>query len=56
MPYYVYIMASRWNGALYIGVTSNLIRRAYEHGNGLVDGFTKTHQVKRLVWFEETAM
>ena len=48
----VYILASRRNGTLYIGVTSNLPRRAWEHREGAVDGFTKEHGVKTLVWFE----
>ena len=52
MTYYVYILASRPNGTLYIGVTNDLVRRAYEHRKGLVDGFTKTHGVKTLVFFE----
>ena len=52
MAYYVYIMASRRNGTLYIGVTNDLIRRAYEHKEGLVDGFTKQYGVKTLVYFE----
>jgi len=52
MTYYVYILASRPNGTLYIGVTNDLVRRAYEHREGLVDGFTKTHGVKTLVFFE----
>ena len=50
--YYVYIIASRKNGTLYIGVTNNLIRRAYEHREGLVDGFTKRYSVKILVFYE----
>jgi putative endonuclease len=50
--YYVYILASKQMGTLYIGVTNNLVRRVYEHREGLVDGLTKTHEVKRLVWFE----
>ncbi|MBS0271912.1 MAG: GIY-YIG nuclease family protein [Proteobacteria bacterium] len=52
MPYYVYIMASKPKGTLYIGVTNNLIRRVYEHKNGLVDGFTKRYEIKLLVYFE----
>jgi putative endonuclease len=53
----VYIMASRRNGTLYIGVTSDLVRRVYEHKNGEVVGFTKRYGVRRLVYFEfhETA-
>ena len=49
----VYILASRRNGTLYIGVTSNLVKRIYEHGNHLADGFTKNYQVTRLVWYEQ---
>jgi putative endonuclease len=48
----VYIMASRRNGTIYIGVTSDLHRRVYEHREGVVAGFTKTYACKRLVWFE----
>ncbi len=50
--YYVYILASRRNGTLYIGVTSDLQRRVYEHKQGLVLGFTKKYGVKLLVYFE----
>ena len=50
--YYVYILASRPGGALYIGVTNDLIRRVYEHKNGFVDGFTKRYGIARLVHFE----
>ena len=49
---YVYIMASRRNGTIYIGVTSDLVKRVWEHRNGLVPGFTKEHGCKLLVWFE----
>ncbi|WP_448657517.1 GIY-YIG nuclease family protein [Sphingomonas sp. CJ99] len=49
---YVYIMASNRNGTLYIGVTSDLIGRAYQHRMGLVEGFTKRYGCKTLVWFE----
>ena len=50
--YYVYIMASKKNGVLYIGVTNDLVRRAYEHRNNLIDGFTSKYHVYRLVYFE----
>ncbi len=48
----VYIMASRRNGTLYTGVTSDLPRRVWEHGEGVLDGFTKRYGVKTLVWYE----
>jgi len=48
----VYILASAPRGTLYIGVTGWLNRRTWEHQEGLVEGFTKRHEVKRLVWFE----
>ena len=48
----VYIMASRRRGTLYIGVTSNLLKRAWEHREGVVEGFTKQYGVKKLVWYE----
>ena len=51
--YYVYIIASKRNGTLYVGVTSNLIRRVWEHRNDYVDGFTKKYNVKNLVYYEE---
>ncbi len=59
--FYVYILCSGRNGTLYTGVTSNLIKRVYEHKNGLAEGFTKEHRVHHLVRFEvhlsaETAM
>ncbi|MFQ3895376.1 MAG: GIY-YIG nuclease family protein [Pseudomonadota bacterium] len=45
-------MASRRNGTLYLGVTSDLAGRAYQHRNALVEGFTKRHGCTMLVWFE----
>jgi len=50
---YTYIMASAKNGTLYIGVTPDLLKRVYEHREGLVDGFTKKYGVKTLVYYEE---
>jgi len=52
MTYYVYILSSRQRGTLYVGVTNDLVRRAYEHREGRVDGFTKTPGVNTLVFFE----
>lgn len=52
--YFVYILASKKNGTLYVGVTDDLIRRVYEHKNDLIEGFTKKHQVHNLVYFEST--
>ena len=49
---FVYMMASGKNGTIYIGVTSDLIKREYEHREGLIAGFTKQHGCKLLVWFE----
>ncbi len=48
----VYIMANRRNGTIYTGVTSNLQKRAFEHREGIVKGFTKTYACKLLVWYE----
>ena len=50
--YYVYVLASKRNGTLYVGVTNDLARRAWEHRESLVPGFTKKHGVKVLVYFE----
>ena len=49
----VYLLASRRNGTLYIGVTSDLIKRIWQHKNDLVEGFTREHGVHTLVWFEQ---
>ena len=49
---YVYILAGKRHGTLYVGVTSNLLKRVYQHRNGEVAGFTKRHGVTRLVHFE----
>jgi putative endonuclease len=50
---FVYILTNRPNGTLYVGVTNNLVRRIHEHRSGSVDGFTKRHGLKLLVYFEE---
>jgi putative endonuclease len=52
--YYVYILASRRNGTLYIGVTSDLVRRVHEHKSGAVAGFTKKYGIHLLVYFEQS--
>jgi putative endonuclease len=51
----VYILASGWQGTLYAGVTSELIKRIWEHKNDVVPGFTSTHRIHNLVWFEQHA-
>ena len=51
-PGFVYIMASGRNGTLYIGATSDLPKRAWEHHTGVVPGFTREHGCRLLVWFE----
>jgi len=48
----VYILAGRKNGTLYIGVTSDLVKRIWEHKNDLIEGFTKRYKVHNLVWYE----
>jgi len=50
--FYVYILCNERNGTLYTGVTSNLLKRVYEHKNNLVDGFTKKYGVHLLAWYE----
>jgi putative endonuclease len=49
---FVYMMANRKNGAIYTGVTSDLVKRVWEHRNGIVPGFTKRYGCKLLVWYE----
>ena len=53
--YYVYIMTNFANTTFYIGVTSNLIKRIYEHENKIIRGFTSKYNLKKLVYFEETS-
>ena len=51
--YWVYILCSKRNGTLYVGVTNNLIRRVYEHKQKLIDGFTKKYDINKLIYTEE---
>jgi putative endonuclease len=52
MHYFVYIIASRKDGAIYIGVSNDIVRRIYEHRNKVVPGFASKYNITRLVWFE----
>ena len=54
MQYYLYILASKKNGTLYVGVTSDLVKRIYEHKNNFIEGFTKKYTIHSLVYFEAT--
>ncbi|MBX3699655.1 MAG: GIY-YIG nuclease family protein [Dokdonella sp.] len=49
----VYMLASDWKGTLYVGVTSDLVKRIWEHKNDAVAGFTKKYRIHNLVWFEQ---
>jgi putative endonuclease len=51
--YFVYILANKPRGTLYVGITNNLVRRTFEHREGVVPGFTKRHGLKTLVYFEK---
>ena len=53
MSFYVYILASKRNGTLYVGMTDDLVRRVWLHKEGSISGFTKQHNVKLLVWHEQ---
>jgi putative endonuclease len=52
MSYYVYILASRKDGAIYVGITNDIVRRIFEHRTKVVPGFTSRYNITRLVWFE----
>lgn len=52
--YYIYILASKKDGVLYVGITNNLIKRVFEHKNNLVKGFTQKYFVHKLIYFEDT--
>jgi putative endonuclease len=53
MSFYVYILASKRNGTLYTGMTDDLVRRVWQHREGLIPGFTKEYGVTSLVWYEQ---
>jgi len=50
--YYVYILASKQNGTLYVGITNDIIKRVFQHKNDEVEGFTAKYKIHRLVWYE----
>jgi len=50
--YFVYILANRWNTVLYTGITSDLVRRVFEHREKFVEGFTKKYRVYKLIYYE----
>ena len=52
MAFFVYILANKPNGTLYVGITDDLVKRVWQHRNGLAPGFTHRYGVKTLVWFE----
>jgi putative endonuclease len=52
VAFYVYCMASRRNGTLYLGVTNDLVRRVYQHKTKALPGFTSQHGINQLVWYE----
>jgi putative endonuclease len=52
VSFFVYILASRQNGTLYTGMTDDLVKRTWQHRNGVIPGFTKRYGVKTLVWYE----
>ena len=52
MAFFVYILASKRNGTIYVGMTDDLIKRVWQHRTGVVEGFTKTYGLKSIVWYE----
>ncbi|MDI3469103.1 MAG: Excinuclease ABC, C subunit-like [Pseudolabrys sp.] len=55
MAFSVYILASKRNGTLYVGMTDDLVKRVWQHREGLIEGFTRRYGIKTLVWFETHA-
>jgi putative endonuclease len=55
VSYWTYILCNKPHGTLYVGITNDLVRRGYEHREGVVEGFTKRYAIKRLVYSEEHA-
>ena len=55
MDFYVYILANKTKGTLYIGMTSDLIKRIWEHKNKVIEGFTQKYDIDKLVWYEPQA-
>ena len=53
--YYVYLLANKKNGTLYIGVTNDLLKRTYEHKQNMVEGFSQRYNIHNLVYFEQTS-
>jgi putative endonuclease len=53
MAFYVYMLASKRNGTIYLGMTDDLVKRIWQHRNNLIRGFTQRHGVKTLVWYEQ---
>jgi putative endonuclease len=53
MAFYVYILASKRNGTIYVGMTDDLVKRVFQHRNNLIPGFTQRYGVKTLVWYEQ---
>ncbi|MBK9243937.1 MAG: GIY-YIG nuclease family protein [Burkholderiales bacterium] len=52
--YYVYLLTSSRRGTLYVGVTNDLLKRVWQHKQGLVEGFSKRYRIRTLVWYEQT--
>jgi putative endonuclease len=52
--YYVYILTNKSNEVLYIGMTNNILRRVFEHQSGMIEGFSKRYNLKKLVYYEST--